>query len=76
MSEGSQSFILDTPAQIEAWRMLSMYRMLKLEVETGLRHSRGSVMNVVRHEFGIPYKTKKRVLAELEAILKERGILR
>src|SRR5690348_7586121 len=43
--------IIDNPEGIEAYRKLSMWHMLKLEVQTGLRHSRGSVMNAIKREY-------------------------
>jgi hypothetical protein len=70
------AYVLDTPEAIAAFRELQAYYALKLEVNTGLRHSRGSVMNLLRERYNIPYRTKAKVLAEVERILKEKGVLR
>lgn len=67
--------VIDTPEGIAAFRYLQLYYALKLEVNTGLRHSRGSIMNVIRKEFGIKARTKKAVLEEYEEILRKKGIL-
>ena len=39
--------ILDTPEQIEMFRLLQLKHMLALEIRSGLTHSRGSIMNAV-----------------------------
>jgi hypothetical protein len=68
--------IIDTPEGIEAYRKLALRGALKLEIETGLRHSRGSVMKLIINENpSITKRTKKGVLAEYEKILKGQGIL-
>jgi hypothetical protein len=72
-----EGFIIDTPEGIEAYRKLALRSMLKLEIETGLRHSRGSVMNrIISENLAISKRTKKGVLAQYEKILKDQGILR
>jgi hypothetical protein len=75
MDAKAEMVALDKPEQIQAFAELQLYYALKLETTTGLRHSRGSVMNLVRERYGIPYRTKKKVLAELRTQLLERGIL-
>lgn len=68
--------MITTPTGIEAYRLLSIYHALKLEVACpGLKHSRGSVMNLARKEFGIDARKKAKVLEEVELTLKARGIL-
>lgn len=60
----------------EQFHDLQIYHALKLEVKhPGMRHSRGSVMNLARQKYGIQKRTKAGVLAEVEAILRERGLL-
>jgi hypothetical protein len=39
--------ILDTPDQLELFHLLQMKYALKIEINTGLRHSRGSVLNLI-----------------------------
>jgi len=42
--------MLNTPEQIEGFRLLTMYHALKLET-LGLKHSRGSVYALIKKEF-------------------------
>jgi hypothetical protein len=70
--------VLDTPAHIAAYQALARYHALKLEVKfPGMRHSRGSVMKLIKREY-LPdskARTKKAVLAEFHTLLTECGIL-
>jgi hypothetical protein len=78
MPDNNRLIILDTPAHIAAYQALARYHALKLEVKfPGMRHSRGSVMNLIKREY-LPdskARTKKAVLAEYETLLTECGIL-
>jgi hypothetical protein len=67
--------VIDTPEGIAAYRALAIYHALKLEVNTGLSHSRGSVMKLAKQEFGLSGNRKADVLAQLEHVLKQEGIL-
>lgn len=51
--------------------MAQVIGALKIEVATGLRHSRGSVMNLARDMYGCTKRTKKGVLAEMMALYRE-----
>ena len=44
--------MLTTPEQIEQYRLLTMYQMLKMET-LGLKHSRGSVYALIKKQFGL-----------------------
>ena len=44
---------------------------LSIEVNTGLRHSRGSVLKMVQQEYGVQAKTKKAALTELKGMYQE-----
>ena len=44
--------ILNTPEQIEGFRLLTMYHALKLET-LGLKNSRGSVYALIKKEFSL-----------------------
>lgn len=68
-------FIIDTPEGIEAFAALQAFYALKLEVETGLRHSRGSVMKLIKQRYGIEGNTKKVVLENYKHFLQDAGIL-
>lgn len=45
--EQTRGTILDTPEQIELFRLLQMKYALRIEIRTGMTHSRGSVMNLI-----------------------------
>jgi hypothetical protein len=59
------------PLTPELYYTLMLRRALKLEVETGLHHSRGSVMNKVRSVCDSPHRTKRVVLRDYQVWLKE-----
>jgi hypothetical protein len=64
-----EGFVIDTPEGIAMWRLLSLRSMLKIEITTGMSHSRGSVMNAIR-ETGISQKrTKRGVFADINAYI-------
>lgn len=44
---------------------------LGIEINTGMRHSQGSVLKLVQTRYGIKAKTKKKALDELKALYKE-----
>jgi len=44
--------MLNTPEQIEQYRLLTMYQMLKMET-LGLKHSRGSVYALIKKQYGL-----------------------
>ncbi len=46
--------------------MAQAIAMLRIEVNTGMRHSRGSVMKLAKKKFGVEGHTKKSVLSNLE----------
>ncbi len=72
----TDSIVLDKPAQIEAFRLLSLRTALKVEM-AGIKVRRGvSALAVVRKEFGIKARTAADALPKFEALLKERGILK
>jgi hypothetical protein len=54
--------MIDTPEGIEHWRVASAISMLRLEVNTGMKASRGSVLKACEHNWGCPKKTKAAAL--------------
>lgn len=44
---------------------------LSIEVNTGMRHSRGSILKLVQQRYGVKAKTKAKALDELKAQYKE-----
>lgn len=67
-------FTIDTPEGIAAWRDLSAYHALKLDVETGLHVYRGSIYAHVKRTYGLR-GSKASVLAQFGTLLREQGIL-
>jgi hypothetical protein len=63
----SRITIIDTKEGIEAFAMLQVIGALSLEVNTGMKFSRGSVMNLARDRYGCVKRTKAGVLAEMRA---------
>lgn len=64
--------ILETPTQLELFHLLQMKYALKIEISTGLRHSRGSVLNLVNNVLNTNHRTKKAALTALEAHIGEK----
>lgn len=62
MNEG---FIFDTPEQISHYRMASAIAALKIEVKTGMKMGRGSILKFVQQQYGIKAKTKAKALDEM-----------
>lgn len=76
--EPQQTVVIDTPEGIEAFRCLQAYYALKLEVNTGLRHSRGSVAKMIKQRY-LPHVTSNRkatILLEFGAYCREHGYLK
>jgi len=48
----TESIVLNTPEQIEMYRLLTLYHALKLETK-GLKFSRGSVYANIKREFNL-----------------------
>lgn len=72
--KSSGGFMIDTPEGIEAFRLLQMRGRLQLEVK-GLRF-RINTAQAIRREFGLKTRSKKKLLEEYEAILREKGVLK
>lgn len=66
-------FVIDTPEGIAAFQLLRVRRALKLEVETGMSMSRGSVMKLAAQYCGSTKRTKKAVYADYDAWMVEHG---
>jgi tRNA G26 N,N-dimethylase Trm1 len=57
----------------QLYHMLQCYYALSIEVKTGLRHSRGSVLNLVRSEYGVEARTKVKAMAEMREKIEAKG---
>lgn len=63
---------MSDPVKREVVGLLRARAMLKIEVRTGLRHSRGSVLKHVQEKYPmIPAKNKKQAIAGIAKYLKE-----
>jgi hypothetical protein len=51
---------------------MQMIAGLRIEVATGMRHSRGSLVKLSQRVYGTTSKTKKGTLEELENIFEQR----
>lgn len=67
-------YVADTPAKIEAHRLLTLKACLKLECK-GMSRSHGpSAYSRIKAEFGLK-GSKARVLEQYEALLRDNGVL-
>ena len=64
--------ILDTPEKIAVGRMLIVRSGLRLEIKTGMRHSRNLTFNAAKQITGA--KTRKACLDKLNKMLAEHGL--
>lgn len=56
------------------WHLAQCIAALRIEVNTGLKHSRGSILQMVRIAYGVTARTKAGALEQLEALyLEETG---
>ena len=63
-----EMIVIDTADGMAHFRICQHISMLRTEIKTGLRHSRGSVMNSARQLYGSQKRTKAGVLADLEKL--------
>jgi hypothetical protein len=69
-----ETIVLDTPAQINAFRLLALRGALKME-SVGLKRRGPSALTLVKKETGIKARTAKDALPLFEAHLRGLGIL-
>ena len=50
------------------FNLLQVKHALAIEVDTGMHHSRGSILKLAKQRFGVVSSTKKGALAEVEAM--------
>tara|TARA_R110000803_G_scaffold56935_2_gene114548 strand:- start:17459 stop:17680 length:222 start_codon:yes stop_codon:yes gene_type:complete len=58
--------VVDTPDALEHFQFARCIAALRIEVSTGLKHSRGSMLKHVQNTYGVRSRTKKIALLELE----------
>jgi hypothetical protein len=68
--------VLDTPAQINGYRLLTIRQGLRSECRGFRLTAKGpSCLSIVRKEFGIKARNAEAALPLFEAHLRERGLL-
>lgn len=63
--------IIDTPEGIEHYRVCVLIACLRIEVNTGMKASRGNVLQAAKSSYPVTGRTKKKVLEELLAYYKD-----
>ena len=69
LTKTSSGAIVAEGPGVELWQMLAAQKALQVEVDTGLRHSRGSVLKFVQQKYGIKARTKRKAIEEMQAII-------
>lgn len=64
----TKTFRVEDMTQPEIFQFLACQEALKLQVKTGLKHSKGSVAEVCRQRYGCTKRTLKGVLEEMDAL--------
>ena len=67
----NETIVIDTADGIEHWRVASAISMLRLEVNTGMKAARYSLVKACEMNWGCPKKTKAGALAWMEAFYKK-----
>lgn len=58
--------VIDTPEGINMFHFMQVYFGLRIQRDTGLKHSRGSLINLARDTYGTKGRTAAKVCRELE----------
>ena len=59
------------PENRDRFHMAQCISALRIEVNTGMKHSRGSILKLVQRVYGVKAKTKKGALEEMKKLYKE-----
>lgn len=59
------------PDHLAVFNLLQCRGALNIEISTGMKHSRGSILRYVQEAYGIKASNKRAAVVEIEAILKE-----
>ena len=60
--------IISGNENLARFQLLQHIHALKIEISTGLRHSKGSVLKSAQAKYGVKSRTKAGALEELQAI--------
>jgi hypothetical protein len=69
MTTAEQSIVVDTPAGMQAFHLLQLKYALRIEINTGLKMSGGSVMKQVNREYGTSFTRKQAALDFVTGLL-------
>ena len=68
------AIIIDTPEGIAMYRLLSFRSMLSIEIKTGMRHSKGSVLAAAQRQGLTTKRTKRGAYADIDALIVAAGM--
>lgn len=60
--------VIDTPEGIAWFAFLQVLHALRIEVRTGMKFSRGSVLKIAQQRYGVTSRTKAGAYAEMVAM--------
>lgn len=63
--------VIDTPEAMQHYRIASAISMLRLEVRTGMKYARYSLVKACEMNWGCPKKTKAGALAWMEELYED-----
>lgn len=63
------SIVIDGRDSVHLYRLLMLRSALRLEIDTGLKMTRGSVLKATNAALGTNHRTKQKALDHLEGIL-------
>ena len=67
----SDPIVLDTPEQMQMFHFMQVLYALRVEVNTGLKMSRGSVLKLAQERYGVTARTKKGALEQMAQMYEE-----
>jgi hypothetical protein len=63
-----ESIVIDTPEGIAYFRLLAIKHGLSIEINTGMKMSRGSLLTVINNQFGTSFKKKALALTFITGV--------
>lgn len=63
--------VVDQPGMHPAIHIAQCIGMLRIEVRTGMKHSKGSVLRLVQDRYGVKGRTKAAALDEMLALYEQ-----
>lgn len=66
--------VIDTPEGVQVFAFLQVWHALHLQRDTGLTHSRGSIIKLAQRRYGVRSRTAAGVIEELRPIYDALGL--